>query len=123
MVASIIWQKRALPIYWHFLGKEGYSNLAQQQGTIRPILKLLTDYEIVLIGDREFHSVHLAYWLKTRTSRKGKVYFALRQKQDTYIRIRKSIFFSIKPRKSQLSHLQKMIIIITYLEGRLFILN
>lgn len=83
LVASVIWHQRALPIYWHFLGKDGCSNLAQQQATIRPVLQLLKDYEIVLIGDREFHSVHLAYWLRTR---RGKVYFALRQKQDTYVR-------------------------------------
>ena len=42
---------------------------------------MLKDYEVVVIGDREFRSVELAYWLK-----KKKVYFALRQKQDTYIR-------------------------------------
>lgn len=45
------------------------------------INKTAQSYEIVVIGDREFRSVELAYWLK-----KKKVYFALRQKQDTYIR-------------------------------------
>ncbi|NET57656.1 MAG: transposase [Symploca sp. SIO2E6] len=35
----------------------------------------------MVIGDREFRSVELAYWLKTK-----KVYFAFRQKQDTHIR-------------------------------------
>ncbi|NES23969.1 MAG: hypothetical protein F6K41_34920 [Symploca sp. SIO3E6] len=35
----------------------------------------------MVIGDREFRSVELAYWLKTK-----KVYFAFRQKQDTNIR-------------------------------------
>ncbi len=34
----------------------------------------------VVVGDREFRSVELAYWLKQK-----KVYFALRQKQGNYI--------------------------------------
>jgi hypothetical protein len=44
---------------------------------------LLKSYEIVVIGDREFRSVELAYWLKQK-----KVYFALRQKQGSYIKLR-----------------------------------
>jgi len=42
---------------------------------------LLSRYQIVIIGDREFRRVELAHWLKTK-----KVFFALRIKQDTYIR-------------------------------------
>jgi hypothetical protein len=38
-------------------------------------------YQLLLLGDREFHSVKLAYWLHS----KG-IDFVLRQKQDTYIR-------------------------------------
>jgi hypothetical protein len=80
LMVSVIWKKRAFPVYWQFLGKAGSSNLQEQIAVIRPVLKLLSCYEIVVIGDREFRSVELAYWLK-----KKKVYFALRQKQDTYI--------------------------------------
>jgi hypothetical protein len=80
-MVSVIWKKRAFPLYWQFLEKAGSSNLQEQIAVIRPVLKLLKGYEIVIIGDREFRSVELAYWLK-----KKKVYFALRQKQDTYIR-------------------------------------
>lgn len=81
LMVSVIWKKRAFPVYWQFLEKAGSSNLQEQIAVIRPVLKLLKDYEVVVIGDREFRSVELAYWLK-----KKKVYFALRQKQDTYIR-------------------------------------
>jgi hypothetical protein len=81
LMISVIWKKRAFPIYWQFLEKAGSSNLQEQIAVIRPVLKLLKDYEIVIIGDREFRSIELAYWLK-----KKQVYFALRQKQDTYIR-------------------------------------
>ncbi|MDP8965989.1 MAG: IS4 family transposase, partial [Cyanobacteriota bacterium] len=44
---------------------------------------MLKSYEIVVIGDREFRSVELAYWLKQK-----KVYFALRQKQGSYIKLK-----------------------------------
>lgn len=80
MIAVII-EKRAIPIYWQFLSKKGASKLVEQQALIRPVLRLLKSYELVVLGDREFHSVELAKWLLTR-----KVYFVLRQKKDTYIK-------------------------------------
>ena len=64
------------------LNKRGASNLAEQQALIRPVLRLLKQYELVIIGDREFHSVKLAYWLK-QEEKKQQVFFAFRQKQDT----------------------------------------
>jgi hypothetical protein len=82
-IVSIIWDKRAWPIYWQFLEHSGSSNLAQQQALLRPVLRLLKNYEIVVVGDREFRSVELAYWLKQK-----KVYFALRQKQGSYIKLK-----------------------------------
>jgi hypothetical protein len=47
------------------------------------VLRWLKGYAIVVIGDREFRSVELAYWLKQK-----KVYFALRQKQGNYIKLK-----------------------------------
>ena len=82
-VVNIIWDKRAWPIYWQFLSHKGSSNLAQQQALLRPVLRLLKGYELLVIGDREFRSVELAYWLK-----KKKVYFALRLKQGSYIQLK-----------------------------------
>jgi hypothetical protein len=82
-VVSVIWDKRAWPIYWQFLSHNGSSNLATQQALLRPVLRLLKNYEIVVVGDREFRSVELAYWLKQK-----KVYFALRQKQGNYIKLK-----------------------------------
>ena len=82
-VLAIIFSKRAIPIYWQFLEKKGGSNLAQQQALIRPLLRFLKNYEIVLIGDREFHSVELAKWLKSK-----KLLFVLRQKKDTYLQLK-----------------------------------
>lgn len=81
-VVAVIWKKRALPIYWLLLNKRGASNLAEQQALIRPVLRLLREYELVIIGDREFHSVKLGYWLK-QIGKKQQVFFAFRQKLPT----------------------------------------
>ena len=82
-MVGIIMSKRALPIYWNFLEKEGASNLKEQKSLLRPVIKLLREYEMVILGDREFHSVELANWL-----RKKKVYFSMRQKKDTNIKFK-----------------------------------
>ncbi len=81
-VAAVIWKKRALPIYWTLLEKKGASRLSEQQALIQPVLCLLKNYELIILGDREFHSVKLAYWLKQK-SKKQKLFFAFRQKQGT----------------------------------------
>jgi hypothetical protein len=57
---SLIWDKRALPLYWQILPKRGCSNLGEQQSLISPILGMLKNYKFVLLGDREFGSVKLA---------------------------------------------------------------
>ena len=80
-MVSVIWHKRAWPVYWQFLPKKGSSNLAQQKAILHPALRLLKHDQIVVVADREFHSIELASWLK-----KKKAYFALRQKQGTYIK-------------------------------------
>lgn len=77
-MVSAICQKRALPIYWVLLEKEGSSNLQEQQQALRPVIRLLKKYKIVVIGDREFHSVELASWLQ-----KQNISFVFRQKQET----------------------------------------
>ena len=82
---SVIWHRHALPIYWNILSKRGASNLNEQKALIRPVLKLLNKYHIIIIGDREFHSIELATWLKKEKQRtKKKIDFALRQKKDTF---------------------------------------
>ena len=81
-VVAVIWKKRALPIHWILLEKKGASNLSEQQALIQPVLCLLKEYELVILGDREFHSVKLAYWLKQK-NKKQKLFFAFRQKQGT----------------------------------------
>ncbi len=48
---------------------------------MRPVLRLLKKYQLVVVGNREFHSIKLADWLEEE-----KVNFALRQKRTTYIK-------------------------------------
>jgi hypothetical protein len=59
-MVSAIYQKRAFPIFWILLDKQGASNLAEQQQVLRPVIRLLKKYKLVIIGAREFHSIELA---------------------------------------------------------------
>ncbi len=81
LMVSAIYQKRALPIFWMVLEKKGASNLTEQQIVLRPVIKLFKAHQLVVIGDREFHSIELAHWLHRQ-----KVKFVFRQKQDTTFR-------------------------------------
>ena len=40
LMVSVIYQKRAWPIYWCLLEKDGCSNLSQQQKVLRPVIRL-----------------------------------------------------------------------------------
>ncbi len=80
-VISLIWDKRAIPVFWQILSKRGSSNLGEQQKLISPVLSLFKKYKIIILGDREFGSVKLASWLCEK-----KVGFALRVKQERYIK-------------------------------------
>jgi Transposase DDE domain len=79
-VLSLVWGNHALPVYWECLGQKGNSNFKEQKALLIPVLKLLKPYPVVVLGDREFHSVKLAEWLQS-----SGVKFALRQKKSTYI--------------------------------------
>lgn len=80
-VISLIEQKRAIPVYWLLLPKRGCSNFGEQKKLIRPLLRLFKGYRMLVLGDREFHSIKLANWLHSKD-----ISFVLRQKQGTYIR-------------------------------------
>ena len=65
---SIIWEKRSIPLYSQLLDKKGSSNISEQEALIAPVLELLSDYEVIVLGDRKFGSVKLVYWLCQKTS-------------------------------------------------------
>ena len=60
LMVSVIYQKRALPIFWCLLNKDGCSNLQEQQKVLRPVIRLLKHYHLVVIGFLEFHGIELA---------------------------------------------------------------
>ena len=76
----LIWQQRALPLYWQILPKKGCSNIGEQKNLIQPIFSRLNKYKFLLIGDREFGSVKLAKWLSEKNVR-----FVLRIQKGRYI--------------------------------------
>ncbi len=41
LMASAIYHKRAFPIFWELLDKDGASSLAEQQKVLRPVIRLL----------------------------------------------------------------------------------
>lgn len=59
-MVSLIWDKRAIPLYWVFLPKLGVSNLSEQKTALLPVFPLLKGYKTVVLADREFCSVELA---------------------------------------------------------------
>ncbi len=87
LMVSAIYKKRAWPIFWCLLEKEGSSNLAEQQKVLRPVIRLLKKYKLAVVGDREFHSIELADWLQEQNTS-----FVLRQKQNTTFREKRCSF-------------------------------
>ena len=73
----MIWQKRAIPLYWCLLPKLGNSNLSEQILALQQVLPLLKEYKIIVLGDREFCSVDLGSWPGTKD-----VSFYLRLKKN-----------------------------------------
>ena len=86
-MVSVIYQKRALPIYWCLLDKYGCSNLQEHQKVLRPVIRLLKHYQLVIIGDREFHCASLRRWLHSQGLK-----YIFRQKKDTTFREKRQKF-------------------------------
>ncbi|MGL5076777.1 MAG: IS4 family transposase [Waterburya sp.] len=91
LMVSIVYNQRAIPVYFTLLPKKGNSNLAQQQQVLSPSLKLLKDYKIIVLGDREFCGVELAKWL----SEEQQVHLSLRLKKNEYVELEEQIWFQL----------------------------
>ncbi|WP_424100357.1 IS4 family transposase [Moorena producens] len=87
LVTSLIWDKRAFPIYFTLMPKLGSSNFKEQTTHISKIMPIFKDYRICLLGDREFCSVRLANWLSQKDTD-----FCLRLKKNEFIEIEKQIW-------------------------------
>ena len=81
-MVSLIWDKRAIPIYFELLPKLGSTNLVEQQAVLSQVFPLLREYKLTVLGDREFCSVKLANWLREQG-----VYFCLRLKKNEFIQV------------------------------------
>ena len=57
---------------------------------LAPVLEVLSDYEVIVLGGREFGSVKLAYWLCHK-----QVKFILRVKQGRYIQSENSDYIRL----------------------------
>ena len=56
--------------------------MREQQAILKPVIKLLRSDQLIVLGDREFHSMELAKWLHSR-----KVNFVLRQKKNRTLQV------------------------------------
>jgi hypothetical protein len=82
LVISILWDRRAIPVYWTLLAKHGNSNYAEQTAALGQVLDLFTAYRVVILGDREFCSVKLGNWLRDKH-----LYFCLRLKKNEFVQL------------------------------------
>jgi hypothetical protein len=87
LMVSLIYDKRAMAIYWEILDKKGSSNLEEQKRVLAKILTVLSGHKIVVLGDREFCSVSLGRWLQKQSG-----YFCLRQKQSTNVKTKEGVY-------------------------------
>jgi hypothetical protein len=89
-MVSVVWDKRAFPVYFTLLPKLGNSNIDEQKKILSQVLPLFQNYKICVLGDREFCSVKLANWLRDRN-----VYFCLRIKKNHFVEVEKDIWLSL----------------------------
>jgi hypothetical protein len=47
----MVYDNRAIPVYFYLLPKKGNSNLTEQKQVLEPALRLLEDYQVVILGD------------------------------------------------------------------------
>jgi hypothetical protein len=82
LMVSVLYKKQTVPVFWMMLDKRGQSNLAEQQAVLTPVFELLADYDLVLLGDREFHGVPFASWLIQQS-----ITFVLRLPKSTSVQV------------------------------------
>jgi hypothetical protein len=90
MMISIVYDKRAIPIYWELLPKLGSSSFTEQTKFLTKVLPLLTINKTVVLGDREFCSALLANWLREKN-----LYFCLRLKKSEYIQAKTEFWYRL----------------------------
>ncbi|MEA5557387.1 IS4 family transposase [Nodularia spumigena] len=89
-VISIVWDQRAIPVYFELLSKLGSSNFEEQSGILKKIIPIFNNYKICILGDREFCSIKLANWLRE----KG-VCFCTRLKKSEFVEIKNEVWLDL----------------------------
>jgi len=51
LMVSLVWERRAIPLYWSLLPKLGSSNFCEQRDAPAEVLPILKNYKIVVLGD------------------------------------------------------------------------
>jgi len=92
LVVSLIVDKRAIPLYAQRLNKAGSSNLSEQQAILQPVLALLGEQRMVILGDREFCSVKLGHWLGQQGNR---VWFCLRLRRNEQVQLAENLWVEL----------------------------
>lgn len=82
LMVSVLYKKQTIPLNWVLLDKRGQSNLAEQQAVLTPVFELFADYALVLLGDREFHGIAFASWLRQQS-----ITFVLRLPKSTTVQL------------------------------------
>jgi hypothetical protein len=90
LMISVVWDKRAFPIYFELLPKLGSSNINEQKTALSQVLPLFNNYKICVLGDREFCSVKLANWLREQG-----VYFCLRLKKSEFVEVETNVWVEL----------------------------
>ena len=83
LMISVLYQKRAIPVYFELLDKKGNSNIKEQIIALSLVMPLFKNYHKIVLGDREFCGVDLAKWLIEQE----KTDFCLRIKKNEYIEL------------------------------------
>jgi len=56
LMISLLYQKRAIPVYFELLDKKGNSNIQEQTRALSLVMPLFLKYQKIVLGDREFCS-------------------------------------------------------------------
>jgi Transposase DDE domain len=91
LMACLIWRRRAIPLYWEVLPQLGNSTFESQTTLLRAVLSKLSNYHVVVLGDREFCNVSLANWLAEQ-----RVDFCLRLKKNLCLETEQDLWHQIK---------------------------
>ena len=52
-MVSLIWERRAIPLYWSLLPKLGNSSFESQTTNLQQVLPLFSSDKVIVLGDRE----------------------------------------------------------------------